>query len=234
MDGFNSNDITAVANWTRSHTGLTTPRLWTRPLRIEDADALFDSIKNPRVHKWVSVFEQPCTLSTLRRWIGVRAARMEAGEGIWSAVFVHDSNVPMGWISIDLEPELGGVELGGMLGELYWGKGFVEEASFALLNDVFDAGVSRVIATCAVDNYSSMRVILALNFEKTGQMDRSTPQGPRPSFVFELTPARWRNVRLLPLYDGLPPEEIAQRRSELRALCRDLKNARDQSACQST
>jgi RimJ/RimL family protein N-acetyltransferase len=227
MDGLNSHDIAALTAWARGHTGLTTPRTWTRPLRVEDAEALYDTIKNPRVHRWVSVFEQPCTLSTLRRWIAVRVARMEAGEGVWSGVFVHGSDVPMGWVSIDLEPELGGVELGGMLGELYWGKGFVEEVSFALMNEVMAAGVSRVIATCAIDNYSSMRVILALNFEKTGQMDRSTPQGPRPSLVFELTPERWRKVRLLPLYDGLPPEEIAQRRRELHALCRELKSARD-------
>lgn len=230
MDGFNTHDIAALMAWARGHTGLKTPRLWTRPLRVEDADTLFDSIKSPRVNKWVSVFEQPCTVSTLRRWIGVRVARMEAGEGVWSAVFVHGSDVPMGWVSIDLEPELGGVELGGMLGELYWGKGFVEEISFALLSDVFEAGVSRVVATCAVDNYSSMRVILALNFEQTGKMDRSTPQGLRPSLVFELTPERWRKVRLLPVYDGLPPEEIAQRRRELHALCRDLKHTRDRLA----
>lgn len=227
MDGLSSQDIEAMAKWVRGFRGMETPRLWTRPLREDDAEALFDAIKNPRVNAWVAIYEQPFTLSTVRRFIAKRIERMAAGEGLWLGVFAHGCDVPMGWISADLEPLLAGVELGGALGELYWGKGFVEEATFALMNGLFNAGVSSVIATCAVGNYSSMRVILALNFERAGTMERPTPQGPRASLVFKLTPEGWRSAKLLPLGDGLSADEIAQRRRDLHALCRELKNARD-------
>jgi hypothetical protein len=80
MDRLRSDDITALTTRAHNHTDLKTPRTWTRALRVEDAGALFVSIKNLRVYKWVSVSEQPCPLSTLRRWIAVRVARMKAGE----------------------------------------------------------------------------------------------------------------------------------------------------------
>jgi hypothetical protein len=50
MDRLRSDDITALTTWARNHTGVKTPRIWTRALRVDDAEALFDSIKNPRVN----------------------------------------------------------------------------------------------------------------------------------------------------------------------------------------
>jgi hypothetical protein len=114
MDRLRSDDITALTTWARNHTGLKTPRTWTRALRVDDAEALFDSIKNPRVNKWVSVFQQPCTLSTLRRWIAVRVARMEAGEGVWSAVYPSGETGPMSFALGGTRPHSS--EIGGMPG----------------------------------------------------------------------------------------------------------------------
>ncbi len=223
----NSDDIARFVAWAKDFTELTTPRLVVRPLTLADDEALFDALKNPRVNTWISVFQQPFDLSAMRRWLTPRIERMEQHEGIWAGVYHHGSTHPMGWVFAGLEPDLGGVELAGALGELYWGKGFVEEASFALISELFGAGVSRLVATCAITNYSSMRVLQALNFEQRKRILLPRPQGPRESWLYELTPEQWRTVRLLPLGDGLSPEEIKQRRQALMALCREMKSARD-------
>ena len=223
----NSDDIGRFVAWAKDFTQLKTPRLVVRPLTLSDAEPLYDALKNPRVNTWISVYQQPFDLSALRRWLIPRIERMEQHEGIWAGVYPQGSTQPMGWVFAGLEADLGGVELAGALGELYWGKGFVEEASFALISDLMGAGLSRLVATCALNNYSSMRVLEALNFERRHKILLPRPQGARESWLYELTPDQWRKVRLLPLGDGLSPEEIKARRLALMALCREMKSARD-------
>lgn len=227
MDDLRSDTIEAFTRWARATPAIDTPRLYTRPLTVEDAEPLFDALKNPRVNRWISVFPQPFDLSAMRRWLLPRLKRMDNGEGLWSGVFAQGSTVPMGFLFAGLEADLGGVEIAGALGELYWGKGFVEEATFVLINDLFRAGIPELVATCALDNWSSMRILRALNFTESGQQVVTTPQGERRSWLFRLTKENWGKVRLLPLGDGLSPEEIQTRRKALYAMCREMKSARD-------
>lgn len=227
MDGLSSDDITSFTTWAQLNRRFETERMVLRPLDVSDAESLFDAMKNPRVNEWIPVFEQPFDRVALRRWLLPRLARMERQEGLWYGVYHRGATVLMGWAYVGLEEELGGVELAGALSELYWGKGFIEEVGFALINDLFRAGVSHLVADCFPDNWSSMRALRALNFEEIEQRPMDTTRGRQQLRIFKLTPERWRKAKVLPLGDGLSPEDIKERRRELLALCREMKSARD-------
>lgn len=118
MMDLNSDDIARFVGWAKDFRELATPRLALRPLTAGDAEPLYDAVKNPRVNTWISVFQQPFDLSSTRRWLAPRIERMERHESIWAGVYHHGSTQPMGWVFAGLEPDLGGVELAGALGEL--------------------------------------------------------------------------------------------------------------------
>lgn len=226
----NTQDIARFAAWAANFKDLSTPRLIAKPLTLEDAEPLFDALRNPRVNTWISVFEQPFDVSAMRRWLLPRLQRMDMHEGIWAGIYPAGASQPMGFIYAGIEPDLGGVELAGALGELYWGKGFVEEMTFALINELFDIGLPHLVATCAITNWSSMRVLEALNFVQERRIELVRPRGPNHSYLYALTPERWRKVRLLPLGDGLSPEEVKARRRALLQFCREMKTAREVAA----
>lgn len=226
MDRVTTDDIARFAAWVDGFEGFETGRLSTRRLRVDDADALFEAMRSPRVNKWISGFAQPFDLSAARRWLVPRIERMERGEGVYGAVFYRHTNTMLGFMHAVMEPELGGVEIAGALHEIYWGKGFVEEFSSALLDNVFAAGTPVAVATCALDNWSSFRALHAMNFERQGQVEIATPQGPRPSWLYSLTPAQWEERRFAPLHDGLGTDEVRERRKALIEFCREMKAAR--------
>lgn len=217
MSEITSDDIERLAAWVRGFTTIETPRLTMRRLSAEDAEALHGAMRNERVNSWISGFAQPFDLSAMRRWLAPRLERMERGEGIYGAILHRESGVMLGFMHAVMEPELGGVELAAALQEVYWGKGFVEEGAFALINDLFDAGLSQLVATCALTNRSSIVALHALAFTQTATIDIVTPQGPRPSFLFMLTPEAWRSIRLMPFEESLCLQEIRARRKAIIA-----------------
>jgi len=222
-----SDDIERFSAWSRAFTTLETPRLVARRLTADDADAIYEALKNPRVNRWLAPLEQPFDRTAARRWLVSRLKRMEDGEGVQCGIEYRGSPVLLGFVGLALSEEAGGIAIGGAVSELYWGKGFVEEMCFVLVNEMFRIGVSSLVGTCAVDNWSSMRVLHTLNFEQVDRKQIATPQGDRDSFVYRLTPERWRSARVMPLSDGLSPEELVERRKALYAIVRDLKSARD-------
>jgi len=226
MDFDLSTQTAAVRQWTRDFTRLETPRLTIRPLRMEDDAALFEAMQSPRVNRWISGFAQPFDLSALRRWLAKRLARMDNGDGVYGAVVYRDSGVMLGFMHAVLEPDLGGTEVAIAFHELYWGKGLVEEAGFAVVSDLFDAGITPIVATTALENYSSIRALTAFNFEAVDQIDIDTPQGLRPSWLYRLDAARFGQTMILPDDATLTPVEMRQRRMALHKLCTELKARR--------
>lgn len=219
-------DNAAARDWVSAFKTLETPRILARRLRIDDDQILFDTLSDPRVNAWIGGFEQPFTLSSARRWLTPRLDRMDNGDGVYGAVFHRVSRVLLGFMYAVRDPAHDGIEIAGALNELYWGKGLVEELSFALINDLFAAGVPRVIATCATDNFSSMRVLRTLNFERMGAKDIVTPNGPRPSWVYALTPERWQAAIIVTALETPSGDDVKRRRAALQALCRELKQER--------
>jgi hypothetical protein len=78
MDELDTGQIGSLASWVKSFTRLETPRLTARPLRADDDVALYDALKNPRVHTMIAGFDYPFTLSSVRRWLAIRMARRKA------------------------------------------------------------------------------------------------------------------------------------------------------------
>lgn len=217
----------AARAWVKNFTRLETPRLYVRPLAATDDQLLYEAMQNPRVNQWVGGFDQPFDLSAARRWLAKRLDKMEQGLGVYGGVFYQGSDVFMGFMYAVVNNDEPGIEIAGALNELYWGKGFVEEFTFALISDLFSADVPSVFATSALDNLSSVRALQAFNFEQVGEKEIPRPDGTlRPSRYFKLTPERWKKAIVLPLKDGASHEEVRARRRALIDLCQQLKSER--------
>jgi RimJ/RimL family protein N-acetyltransferase len=215
MDELDSDQIAQLGAWVRDFTGFETPRVTTRPVTMSDDAALFDALENPRIHTSIAGFDLPFTISSVRRWLVERLARRERCEGMYAAIVHRDSGVVMGHFGAKIDVEAGGMEVGIAMNELFWGKGFVEEVCFALANDLFRAGAPALVATCAMENWPSMRILMACSFEPQGFKTIATPQGPRPSRFFRLTPEAWNRTILTPIGDGLSHDDIRARRKAL-------------------
>lgn len=219
--------IDACRHWIKTFDRLETPRLVARRLTIADDELLFEALKNPRVHSWIGPLEKPFTLSSARRWLASRIERMEREEGINCAVIYRDSGTLMGFVGAALKPETGGMTVGGAGSEVYWGKGFAEEMGFALVIDLFSAGINPIMATTALDNYSSERLLRAFNFEEVGEVISDTPDGPRPSRLFRLTEQAFRGAIVTPDKGSASPDEISAKRKALLQQCREIKSRRN-------
>lgn len=216
----------ACRRWIGSFTQLETPRLVARPLVMADDTALFEALQNPRVHNWVGPLEKPFTLSSARRWLTSRIERMEREEGINCGVFYRESGTLMGFVGAALKPELGGMTIGGAGSEVYWGKGFAEEIGFALVIDLFSAGVAPLMATTALDNYASERLLRAFNFEEVGEIVSETPGGARASRLFMLTEPAFRKAIITPDKNATSPDDVRARRKALLRQCQEIKARR--------
>jgi RimJ/RimL family protein N-acetyltransferase len=203
--------------WAKQFCGLETPRLVGRILRHDDDQALFEILQNPCVHRIVAGFRFPFDLSSVRLWLGERMERMASGKGMYVGARYRGTDCLLGYFGVKWD--LGAANIGGAVDPLYWGKGLTEEMMFAMINELFGAGIGRIIATCALDNYSTMRVMRACNFDELERTEIDTPQGRRASRHFELTPERWRSARVMPAEIPLSPEDIQERRQALRT-CR--------------
>lgn len=216
---------TAARQWVQGFTTLETPRLVARPVRADDDRLLYAALDNPRVHRLIAGFPQPFDLSSVRRWLAERLARMERGDGMYGLVFYKDSETLVGYFGMMVADD-GAAEIAGAIDELYWGKGFAEEFGFGLVSDLFAAGAPSIIATTALDNVASMRVLQVMNFQQEGQKDITTASGTRSSWLFRLTPEAWKSAKVVPLNDGASREDVQARRHALIKICQDLKARR--------
>ena len=134
---------------------LRTERLWLRPLAIEHAADLHEAYGDPTcLQHW---HHAPTTsVDATREWV----ARVVDGQDAWAFGLV-DGTTALGWVGF-----VNGLEPGGHAGFGYllrrdsWGKGFVAEASRAVLSWAFDGevGIARAELWIERANRRSVRV----------------------------------------------------------------------------
>lgn len=150
---------------------LETKRLHVRPIRLEDAPALFAFWSDPLVARHMNIdtfteLTQAEEMISLLQKLSLeqQACRLticlkETGEIIGSCGFNY------------LDFENAKAEIGYDLGHPYWGNGYTPEALHALLEYGFDElGLDRIEAKVVPENINSIRVLHKLRFVEEGML----------------------------------------------------------------
>src|SRR5258705_6531942 len=138
---------------------ITTERLVLRQPRLDDAGRVFEEYgRDPEVTRYLT-WTPLETIKQAEEFLGLRvlAGWLREEEFSW-AIPRADSNMLIGMIACRLNEQ--GAELGFVLGRRYWNQGYVTEAARAVMDQAFSfLTVSKVWATCDVENLASARVL---------------------------------------------------------------------------
>ena len=148
-----------------------TERLLLRPLRVDDAEALFAVFANWEVIRWLSLPPWPYALGDAVEFI-----ESCAGHDLTKTTFaITLGNALIGGVDVRVRPASDsqsrpGPHLGYWLGQPYWGRGYMSEAARGFVAHVFAAGAGDIVYSGAfADNVASLRVQEKLGFVRVGE-----------------------------------------------------------------
>lgn len=147
-----------------------TEHLILRPWEEGDAECLYYFAKNPKIGPiagWPPHESVEYSLNIINTVFSKKETY---------AITIKD--IPVGCVSLLIHPDGnhywgdGSAELGYWIGEKYWGRGLVVEASKKLIEHAFDdLKINQIYATYRIDNNQSKRVLEKLNFKYFAQLD---------------------------------------------------------------
>ena len=130
-----------------------------RPMRLDDAPAL------QRIHQREGVLRyfpnpSPPPIERVQRFIAGQAQRWEQdGCGNW-AIVLNGQDKIIGWAGLQFLTETSETEVGYLLDQPYWGKGYATRAALASMEDGFNRlAVSEIIGLVHPENLASCRVL---------------------------------------------------------------------------
>ena len=170
-----------------------TERLFLRPLRIEDAEALHPMYSDVEANTYGS---HPATTTIEESRARLAKAIADTAWRAW-AVTLKGDDTAIGTVA-SYEKRQGKVtEIGYVLKRDYWGRGFVTEAVAALIDLLFAEGQRRVFADTDPDNKPSIAVLKRLGFtlEATLRAEWETHIGVRDSLIWGLLEDEWTAAR---------------------------------------
>lgn len=164
-----------------------------RPLRADDADALFDYLSEPVVTELTSYPD--VTAALVDTIIARSLARWAAGEpSKWGLARAHDDRV-IGTCGFNEWSQANRcAELAYDLAPTHWGTGLMRTAVSAALAWVFPAHeVERVQAFVRVDNLRSQRLLERAGFVREGRLRsyRRCRGQPHDFYICALLRADW-------------------------------------------
>lgn len=151
---------------------LESERLVIRPFHIEDAEAVFEYISDPKVMKYIP--EGVMTLEETNSFILENTG--EDAEKF--AVLLKDENRLIGHIAFFKYFGDHTYEIGWVFNPKYYNKGFATEAARAVLNFGFaKMKLHRIIATCQPENTPSYRIMEKIGMRREGYFKKCIPHG---------------------------------------------------------
>ena len=148
---------------------LLTNRLLLRPMRQEDAPALFSIFSDPRVMSYWST--PPWTsIETASEMIDRDLRAMPAGEHVRLGIERTEDKLFLGTcILFDLMEQCRRAEVGYGLAYSAWGRGYMSEALLALLDYGFsELKLNRIEADVDPRNVASAKTLERLGFKREG------------------------------------------------------------------
>lgn len=150
---------------------LSSDRLWLRPLRGSDAQALFGIHSDPAFARFWS--SAPWTqLAQAEQLIAQDQIDLAQGEHVRLGIVRTQDKVLLGTCTLfKIHVTNRRAELGYGLGPVHWGQGYAREAVTALLDWGFDTlGLHRVEADIDPENQASATLLQRLGFQLEGRL----------------------------------------------------------------
>ena len=152
------------------HLPIETDRLVIRPLRLEDAEDLHELYSDADGLRFLTT-EPAETVEYSRRWVQAKIDLFGRDEGmsLWAVVERESGRVigdaGLQWEDIHGRREL---DLGCRIAPSRRGRGYGTQASSAILQAAFAAGLTRITAQTDVGNAAARRVLERLGFRADG------------------------------------------------------------------
>jgi ribosomal-protein-alanine N-acetyltransferase len=145
---------------------LATDRLILRRPRPSDADAVFAYASDPEVTlhmDWPTHTDVGQSLAFLEH---SETGWADGSEALWAITLTGDDRL-VGAISV--RPHGHKADFGYVLAREQWGRGIATEAARVVIDEAFRLpGMTRVWATCSIDNVASRRVLEKSGLEREG------------------------------------------------------------------
>ncbi len=161
---------------------LETERLVLRPVAATDLEQIVALLADEEVAVMTSNIPHPYTERDAEKWLRLLDAEAREGDSYTFAIQVRAGHSLRGAIALWCREKGRSAEVGYWLGQIYWNRGYMTEATRGILRYAFDElGYGTVYAWTFAHNPASRRVQ-----EKLGM----TPVETR----FRLAPARNREI----------------------------------------
>jgi RimJ/RimL family protein N-acetyltransferase len=168
-----------------------TERLLMRPPRLEDADAIFEGWAQDReVTRYLTWRPHEC-IEQAQEFVRSCVAAWEKDARFPYMITLRENHNVIGMIDPRIEGSKVGIGYG--LARSYWGKGYVPEATRALIDWAFrQPMIYRVYATTDVENVASQRVLEKVGMQREGLLRKyiihpNISNIPRDSYMYAIT-----------------------------------------------
>ena len=145
---------------------IATPRLRLEPLDGRHAALLFEGLRDPAIHEWISLPPSPDAAHLQARWARVAQCPL-VGVDVLDFGWAVQRSADGAWIGkMDAEVNATGVatNVGYLFVRAHWGQGHATEALAALSAHLRRHGVVEQHATVTVGNEASCRVLERAGF----------------------------------------------------------------------
>ncbi|KWE40965.1 GNAT family N-acetyltransferase [Burkholderia territorii] len=148
---------------------LTTPRLILRPLRIEDAQALFAIWSDADATRYLP-FPPMTSLDQARDRVTRKLRTSANGEDLICVLELRTSGAVLGDCALfHADEQCRRAEIGFSLQRDHWGDGYMSEAAFALIEHAFGTlNLRRIEADIDPRNVASAHLLERLGFVREG------------------------------------------------------------------
>ncbi len=144
-----------------------TQRLVLRPHRLDDADAVAQSLGDYQVSRMLARVTTPYYRQDALDWLVRQNSGLFAG---WTLAMTTGDDVHIGCVGIELRH--GQWHIGYWLNRYYWGRGYAREAVYAAVERFFRRMPQAMLHSGVfADNAASLKLQKALGFEITGCRD---------------------------------------------------------------
>ena len=173
---------------------ITTQRLSIRPLKLSDADKLFNYRKDAEANQfqgWI-----PKTIADTKTFIQTTASEMnQANTWFQLAVMKTENKELIGDIGINFKQEIEQIGLGYTIAKQHQGKGYASEALQAIISVLFtEMNKHRITASVDPRNLPSIRVLEKLGFRKEAHFIESYKMDDKwvDDAVYALLAKEWK------------------------------------------
>ena len=148
---------------------LFTTQLVLRQLVEEDREALFPIVQENNIFRYFPS-RSAWSMDRVDRYISYQSSHWHGfGYGHW-AVTLKTNGQFIGWCGLEFLPDTNETEVGYLLSEAFWGKGYATEAASASVRfGLVDIGLKEIIGLTHPDNIASQRVLEKSGLSFTGR-----------------------------------------------------------------